>query len=428
MVSKDKYKRRLIDANIEKKMQSFGAVQIDGPKWCGKTTTATHHTKSQISLADPENNYSNRALAQMGPALVLEGEKPHLVDEWQEVPSVKDAVRFACDASEDNGLFILTGSSVPPSESTSHSGAGRISLIRMLTMSLYETGDSSGAVSLYSLIDNGSVPATSVKAIDATELTRLLVRGGWPKAINMDAETAKDLPLDYIRATLDTDIYKLGGVKNKRNRKKVEAIIEALARFESDSNASGSCIEYIQERDLSVTRATLISYYDSLSRLYLLEDQPAFTPPVISNLARNVTKYPKHRFTDPSLIIAALKIPPNMLFKDMSTLERTFDNLCVHDLRCYAEALGASIYHYRDSYGVSADAIVQLDDGRWAAFRNVVSDYDIDKAAAELLKVKSVFDSIDYSPSALCIITAMTKAAYTRPDGVCVVPITALKP
>ena len=427
MVSDELYKNRLIDEMIQRKLRLFGAVQIDGPKWCGKTTTATHHSVSAISLADPSNNYSNKAMALMDPNLVLEGETPRLIDEWQEVPLIKDAVRFKCDQSENNGLYILTGSSVPTSDSTIHSGAGRISKIRMLTMSLYETGDSSGEVSIRQMFDVGLTRPIMTGEVDTSELIRFCARGGWPKAINYSLDEAKDIPADYIRAVIDTDLDKLDGVKKKRNKRKVEAIISAMAKTESYVNTTTDCLNDITETDtdLSVSRGTFLTYSDTLTRLYLLEDQPGYVPNTPISKRTNV-KASKHRFTDPSLVLAALKMQPNMLLNNITQFERIFDNLCVHDLRIYAEALDGQIYHYRDGSRLSADAVIELSDGRWAIFNNVLYDYNIDKAAAELLKIEAVYRNC--APSFCCVISGTSKAAYRRPDGVIVVPLTALKP
>lgn len=424
MLTPQNYKKRIIDHKIEEYMNTFGAVCVEGPKWCGKTWTSLNHAKSVSYISSPANNFQNRMMAEMSPDLVLKGDLPRLIDEWQEVPPIWDAVRFEVDKDGDKGKFILTGSSTPKRKGILHSGAGRIGRIKMRTMSLYETGDSSGAVSLKSLFEEKINPLV-LQDIKLETIIYYVVRGGWPGNIGIDVKGAKNLPKEYLKAVVEDDMYNTDGVR--RDSRKVWSLIHSLGRNEStvvsNSTLRKDMIAYDQ---MEMDPDTIAEYLDVFNRLFLLEEQPAYAPNLRSS--RRLLKSPKRHFTDVSLAVAALEATPEMLLGDLHTFGLLFEALCEHDLAIYAEANGGHLFHYRDQKDNEIDAVVEMPDGSWGAFEIKLGANQIDAAAKELLKMKEIMAREGREPSVLCVICGMSNMAYTRPDGVVVVPITALRP
>lgn len=424
MLTPQNYKKRIIDHKIEEYMNTFGAVCVEGPKWCGKTWTSLNHAKSVSYISSPANNFQNRMMAEMSPDLVLKGDLPRLIDEWQEVPPIWDAVRFEVDKDGDKGKFILTGSSTPKRKGILHSGAGRIGRIKMRTMSLYETGDSSGAVSLKSLFEEKINPLV-LQDIKLETIIYYVVRGGWPGNIGIDVKGAKNLPKEYLKAVVEDDMYNTDGVR--RDSRKVWSLIHSLGRNEStvvsNSTLRKDMIAYDQ---MEMDPDTIAEYLDVFNRLFLLEEQPAYAPNLRSS--RRLLKSPKRHFTDVSLAVAALEATPEMLLGDLHTFGFLFEALCEHDLAIYAEANGGHLFHYRDQKDNEIDAVVEMPDGSWGAFEIKLGANQIDAAAKELLKMKEIMAREGREPSVLCVICGMSNMAYTRPDGVVVVPITALRP
>lgn len=422
-LTREGYKERLIDKRVGEYLKTFGAVAIEGPKWCGKTWTSLNHSESVCFIADPEGNFQNRTLAELSPDLVLDGESPRLIDEWQEVPALWDAVRFKVDQSAQKGQFILTGSATPNHKGILHSGTGRFGLLRMRTMSLYETGDSTGDVSLESLFRE-KIESKAIKEPTLKELIRYCVRGGWPGAMNADEAAAMNMAKSYLDAVISDDMFKVDGIK--RDERKVRSLIHSLGRNESTivSNATlNKDMEAFDEVELD--KNTISDYLSTFERLFLIEDQPAFSPSIRSS--RRLLKSPKRHFSDVSLAVAALSATPEMLYNDLETFGFLFEALCEHDLRIYAENIGGTLYHFRDNRGNEADAVVELPDGRWGAFEIKLGANQIDKAAAELLEIKRIMTEEGKAPDTLGVICGMTKASYTRPDGVHVAPLTALR-
>lgn len=424
MLTPQNYKKRIIDHKIEEYMNTFGAVCVEGPKWCGKTWTSLNHAKSVSYISSPANNFQNRMMAEMSPDLVLKGDLPRLIDEWQEVPPIWDAVRFEVDKDGDKGKFILTGSSTPKRKGILHSGAGRIGRIKMRTMSLYETGDSSGAVSLKSLFEEKINPLV-LQDIKLETIIYYVVRGGWPGNIGIDVKGAKNLSKEYLKAVVEDDMYNTDGVR--RDSRKVWSLIHSLGRNEStvvsNSTLRKDMIAYDQ---MEMDPDTIAEYLDVFNRLFLLEEQPAYAPNLRSS--RRLLKSPKRHFTDVSLAVAALEATPEMLLGDLHTFGLLFEALCEHDLAIYAEANGGHLFHYRDQKDNEIDAVVEMPDGSWGAFEIKLGANQIDAAAKELLKMKEIMAREGREPSVLCVICGMSNMAYTRPDGVVVVPITALRP
>ena len=424
-MDRKKYLPRIIDNKIEEYLEVFGAVCVEGSKWCGKTWTSSYHSKSEIMIGDPSGNFQNRRLAEMSPELVLEGETPRLIDEWQEVPPLWDAVRYKVDSRADKGQFILTGSATPNHKGILHSGAGRIAKLKMRTMSLYESGDSSGEVSLEQLC-RGEFEQTMTGAVDLKELISLIIRGGWPASLNLPAAAAALIPAEYLKAVIDDDVYRIDGIK--RNTAKMKLLLRSLARNESTTATNKTLKNDIKETDdEDIDVETVKEYLDIFERLFIIESQPPFSSGIRSSV--RIKQAVKRHFSDPSLACALLNATPDSLMADLNTLGFLFEALCERDLRIYAEAFGGNLYHYQDYRGKEIDAVIELADGNWAAFEIKLGANQIDTAAENLLKIKQSIekDPKGKPPAVLCVVCGLASAAYRRPDGVYVVPITALK-
>ena len=420
------YKPRIIDRQVEEYLSAFGAVCIEGPKWCGKTWTSSYHSKSEIYIGDPAGNFQNRQLAELSPVLVLEGEMPRLIDEWQEVPPLWDAVRYKVDQSAQKGQFILTGSATPNHKGILHSGAGRIARLRMRPMSLWESGDSSGKVSLEQLCQ-GNLTPTMTGEVDLKKLIELIIRGGWPGSLGLTSEQAALLPAQYLDAVIDDDVYRMDGVK--RDTQKMRLLLRSLARNESTTATNKTLMKDIKAvDDEDIDGNTVAAYLDIFKRLFITDNQPPFSSGIRSSV--RVKQAEKRHFADPSLACALLKATPASLLGDLETLGFLFEALCERDLRIYAESFGAQLYHYQDYKNQEIDAVVELPDGRWCAFEIKLGANQIDAAAENLLEIKKQIeaDPKGKPPAVLCVLCGMANAAYQRPDGVFVVPVTALKP
>lgn len=424
MIRKD-YKPRVIDETIEQYLKTFGAICIEGPKWCGKTWTSSHHSNSEIYIGDPSGNFQNRTLAQMSPELVLDGKSPRLIDEWQEVPPLWDAVRHKVDESGGKGQFILTGSATPNHKGIMHSGAGRIARIKMHTMSLYESGDSSGEISLAELC-NGNFTPTMTGEVYINDLIEYIIKGGWPANVDIPAEQAALLPLQYIDAIIEDDVYRIDGVK--RNKEKMKLLLRSLARNESTTVTNSVLAKDIKEiDDVNIDKDTVAEYLDIFKRLFIIDNQRPFAANIRSSV--RVKQAEKRHFCDPSIACALLKATPHMLINDLQTLGFLFEALCERDLKIYAESLGASLYHYQDYDNKKIDAVIELSNGEWCAFEIKLGANQIDEAAKNLLDINKKIEKDPKGKPAkvLCVICGLSNAAYKRPDGVYVVPITALK-
>lgn len=425
MLTPEGYKSRLIEKHFDEYMRSFGAVCIEGPKYCGKTWTGRSRSMSAAFIGNPENNFQTRTMAQLSPDLVLQGDFPRLIDEWQEVPPLWDAVRFEVDKDNRKGKYILTGSATPNHKGIMHSGTARISKVRMGTMSLYETGDSSGKVSLKDMFDE-HMPTQMTGDVTLNQLIYYAVRGGWPGNIEVPEEVCGQLAVEYLKAVVDDDMYKVDGVK--RDSRKVWSLIHSLGRNESTLVSNSTLRKDMGAMDeILIDPDTVSDYLDILNRLFILDDQPAFAPRLRS--LRRLLKSSKRHFIDPSLAVAALSATPQMLYNDLNTFGFIFECLCEHDLKIYAEYNGARLYHFRDEKGNEADAVVEFPDGTWGAFEIKLGANQVDAAAAELLALQKIMENEgEIPPKILCVICGMTNIAYKREDGVYVVPITALGP
>lgn len=418
------YKPRIIDKQIKEYLGIFGAICIEGPKWCGKTWSSSYHSNSEIMIGSPEGGFQNRRLAELSPEMVLEGDVPRLIDEWQEVPSLWDAVRHKVDQKPETGQFILTGSATPTRKGILHSGAGRIARLRMRPMSLYESGDSSGKVSLEELCE-GKLTSSMTGEVDLRNLIAYIIRGGWPGNLNTPVEKAGLLPAEYLNAVIEDDIYRIDNVK--RNSTKMRLLLRSLARNESTTVTNKTLKKDVKEvDDEDIDTDTIATYLDVFKRLFLTDNLEPFSSQIRSSVRVKQTE--KRHFSDPSLACALLKATPQRLLNDLETLGFMFEALCERDLKIYAESFGAHLYHYQDYSNREIDAVVELEDGKWCAFEIKLGANQIDEAAQNLISIR---DSIEKEggvlPSIMCVICGLSNAAYQREDGVFVVPITALK-
>ena len=381
----DKYRPRLIDKKIDEYLKAFGAVCVEGAKWCGKTWTSAFHAESQILIGNPENNFQNRKLAEMSPELILGGETPRLIDEWQEVPPIWDAVRYEVDKRAEKGQFILTGSATPNHKGIMHSGAGRIAKIRMRPMSLYESGDSSGKISLKSIAD-GTMQAEMTGEVELMELFRLIVRGGWPGNISIPLKQAMLIPDEYLNAVIDDDAFRIDGVK--RNTQKMRLLLKSLARNESTTATNKKLkndISQTDNEDISVD--TVAEYLDIFERLFITDNQLPFSSNIRSSV--RVKQAVKRHFVDPSLACALLGATPERLLGDLECAGFMFEALCERDLRIYADVNDGVLYHYQDYSGKEIDAVIEYPDGEWLAIEIKLGANQIDAAAENLISISN---------------------------------------
>lgn len=424
-LTKAGYRPRVIDEKIRRYLRIFGAVSIEGPKWCGKTWTALRHANSVTYLMDPTDGYGVLETARINPSLILGGEPPQAIDEWQEVVGIWDAVRFAVDQNPAKGQYLLTGSATPPFREPLHSGTGRIARLHMHTMSLFESGDSTGEVSLADIFAQKRV-APFLATMELEALVYLTARGGWPVNRNDYSKDALELARQYLRTLAGADISYPNG--KRRNPAKVLRLLYSLARNNA-SMAKDSTLQKDTESEFesdSVSRASVLSYLDSLKRLFVLEEIPAWNP-----LPRSKTKIrsaPKRLLTDPSLAVAALEISPERLIFDLNTFGFMFEGLCLRDLAVYSDAMDASLYHYRDNSGLEIDAIVETQDGNWGAFEIKLGAHRVDEAVGSLLRMrKKMTENGAKSPACMAVLTG-GGLGQQREDGIYIVPINGLRP
>ena len=419
------YRPRIADLILRENLEAHGAILVEGSKWCGKTTTATRQAGSILYMQDPEFVERNLELAEIHPTKLLEGKTPRLIDEWQMAPQLWDAVRFAVDRRDEFGQFILTGSVTPPDTSRiHHSGAGRIAHMKMRTMSLYESGESSGEVSLRSLFE-GAEPAGHAD-LNIDRLSYLICRGGWPRALDCSEKIALRQAPAYYNTVLQAELKIADGVR--RNPARVERLLRAYARAVGSQTSLPSLANDIKAHDAqSLSIDSVSAYIDILKKIFVLEESEAWNPNLRSKTAIRTanTRY----FSDPSIGTAALGITPSDLVYDLNTMGLFFENLCVRDLRTYADALEGRVYHYRDKNGLECDAVIHLQNGSFGLVEvKLGGAKNIDVAAANLLKLEGNLNTAKTkSPSFKMVLTGTDTLAYRRQDGVLVVPIGALR-
>lgn len=420
------YKTRIADNILKRKLEGKGAVLIEGPKWCGKTTTAEQIAESIIYMDEPETKAQNTTMAELSPRRLLKGSTPRLIDEWQIAPKLWDAVRFEVDHRKDLGQFILTGSAVPPdTKEVTHSGTGRFTWLTMRPMSLFESGESSGDVSL-SEIFNGNTDVDGVSELSIEKLAFVSCRGGWPQSIGMREEIALDQARDYYDAVVKSDINRADGVK--KNPERVKRLMKSYARNIGSQVANTVMVADISENDeYRINEETVASYISALKKIFVVEDMPAWNPNLRSKTAVRTsdTRY----YVDPSIAAAALQVGPQDLIDDLNTFGFILECLCVRDLRVYADSLDGEVYHYRDKNGLECDAVVHLRNGKYGLIEiKLGGEKLIEEGAKNLMKLKEQIDTNKMKePSFTMVLTGVGNYAYKRADGVMVVPIGCLK-
>ena len=429
-LTKAGYLDRIVDDKIKDYINLFGAILIEGPKWCGKTWTSLNHANSVAYIMDPVNNYNNRALARLNPALVLPGEAPRLIDEWQEVPGIWDAVRFAVDQNPGFGKYILTGSVTPPEDSYIHSGTGRIASVRMRPMSLFESKDSTGEISLRVLFNNEPIEPF-ISEMDILRLIDVTIRGGWPETLSHPINKAGNIAIEYINATVRNELPN-GGLSNK-DQAKMRKLLRSLARNNSTTasiktlsmDSDGLLRNGQSEDDIIASRYSIAEYLTHLKRIFVIEEIPPWSPDIRSKTI--LRQAAKRVFTDPSLAIAALGADKNRMLHDLNTFGFMFENLCLRDLAVYAGYIDGSIFHYRDNSELEVDAIIELPNGAWGAFEIKLGENQIESAAVTLLRMKNKMITAGAEPPSCLVVVTGGGLARKREDGIYITPIDALR-
>ena len=420
------YRKRVADEILKRKLEGKGAVLIEGPKWCGKTTTAEQIAASILYMDDPEKKAQNIAMSELNPKRLLKGAVPRLIDEWQLAPKLWDAIRFEVDHRSELGQFILTGSAVPADTAEiTHSGTGRFTWLMMRPMSLYESGDSTGEVSLKELFD-GSIEIDGSAELSIDRLAFLVCRGGWPQAVDMRDEIALDQAVDYFDSVVHSDINRADHVQ--KNPEKVRRLMRSYARSQGAQVPNTVLAQDIAANDdAPINEETVSSYVAALRKIFVVEDMPAWNPNLRSKTAirSSDTRY----YIDPSIAAAALGIGPNDLLNDLKTFGFLFETLCIRDLRVFADALNGNVYHYRDKDGQECDAVIHLRNGKYGLIEiKLGGDRLIEEGAKNLKAMEMKIDTDKMNaPSFLMVLTGTGDFAYRRQDGIYVVPIGCLK-
>ena len=419
------YKKRIADELLQRKLKGKGAVLIQGPKWCGKTTTAEQIANSVLYMANPENKEQNITLADLNPKLLLDGDSPKLIDEWQIAPKLWDAIRFEVDHRKEEGQFILTGSAVPADMSqVMHTGTGRFSWLTMRPMTLYESGDSNGNVSLLDLFNNKEI--TGINQLSLEDIAYLCCRGGWPRSIFMEKDIALEQAYDYYDAIVNADISRVDNIN--RNPERVKNLMRSYARNIGSQVSTETLKEDMINNDsFSLDTDTVLSYINALKKIFVVEEAPAWNPNLRSKAAirTSETRY----FIDPSIAVAALGIGPKDLIKDLKTFGFIFETMCIRDLRVYAESINGTVYHYRDNSNLECDAVIHLRNGNYGLVEiKLGGEKLINEGVKNLIKLRDKIDIEKMSnPAFLMVLTATGNYAYKQKDGIYIVPIGCLK-
>jgi len=429
-LQKKGYIRRIVDSKVEEYLHLFGAISIEGPKWCGKTWTALNNANSVVYIMDPKDSYNNKTLAGLNPALILPGATPRVIDEWQEVPGIWDAVRFDIDQNPGRGKYILTGSVLPPQDTYMHSGTGRIATIQMYPMTLYESGDSTGEISLGALLKNEAFEPF-IASLDLMRLIDITIRGGWPETLTHPIEKSGTVAKEYINAVVKSELFH--EKQSRRNQLKLSRLIRSLARNNSTSASIGTLSMDIDgpERssqdteDIAVSRDSVVEYIKDLRGIYVLEEIPAWSPGIRSTTI--MRQAPKRIFTDPSLALAALGVDRNKMVHDLKTFGFMFENLCIRDIAVYAGYYGGRIFHYRDNSELEVDAIIELPNGTWGAFEIKLGEDKVNAAAGTLIRMRDKMVATGVEPPACLAVVTGGGIAMRRDDGVYVLPINTLR-
>lgn len=420
------YRRRIVDKILLDKLEAKGAVVIEGPKWCGKTTTALQVAKSVLRMDEPSKRDINIQISEIDPSRLLNGGTPRLIDEWQIAPKIWDAVRYEVDIRGEEGQFILTGSAVPiESKEITHSGTGRFTWLTMRPMSLYESRESTGEVSLKELFCNPD-KIIGINNLDIDRLAFVICRGGWPNSIDMKEKPALSQAIDYYDAVVRSDINRADGIS--KNPERVKRLMRSFARNQGGQVANTMFRDDIRANDTeSLSEDTIATYINALKKIYVIEDMPAWNPNLRSktSIRTSDTRY----FVDPSIATAGLGIFPQDLVNDLNTLGLLFETLCVRDLRVYADALDGNVLHYRDKSGLECDTVIHLRNGKYGlAEIKLGGQRLIEEGVANLKFLAAKIDTTKMpKPSFMMIVIGIGEFAYRREDGIYIVPIGCLK-
>ena len=426
------YLHRIIDSELELRLEASGATLIIGPKWCGKTTTAEQQAKSVLKMQDPDMREAYLATASTKPSLLLKGENPRLIDEWQEAPVLWDAVRTAVDNRGEDGLFILTGSTSVDEKKIHHTGTGRISRLKMYPMSLFESMESSGKISLKDLFDDPDFDINGITSdMKVEDLIFAACRGGWPSTLRKKSDAAKlFVAKDYLRNVCESDISTVDGTS--RNPTLTEAILKSYSRNISTLAKKSNIFKDINAKTETLSQGTLDSYLTALERLFVIEDIEAWCPSIRS--ASAIRSGYKREFIDPSIAVASLGLTPAYLEMDLKTFGFIFECMSIRDLKVYSQAIGGKVSYYHDRYGLEADAVLHIEDGRYALIEFKLGSKEIEEGACHLLKIQELVREYNKTenqvplrePDLLIVITG-GNMAYTRDDGVKIIPLACLK-
>ncbi len=428
-----KYLTRIADEVLRERLAAFGAVLIEGPKWTGKTTTAIQQAQSVLQLQDPDHREDHLATAATMPSLLLKGKQPRLIDEWQDAPTLWDAVRVAVDNSGGTpGQYILTGSNTVDKEKIFHSGTGRISRMKMLPMSLWESGDSSGEISLRALFDDPDYDINGITSkLEIPDLIRVACRGGWPATLQMSEKAGMIIASDYVNSVCEVDISSID--KKQRSPKVARQIMRSYARnISTIAKRTSILADITSSGDIALSSNTFDDYIGTLEKLFVIQNIDAWCPAIRSKTA--IRSMPKRGFSDPSIAVAAMGVNAEALETQLKTFGFIFEQMCARDLRAYTPGFGTHLSYYRDRYGLEADLVLHLDDGRYALIECKLGSREIDDGAKHLLEIKrlvqehnKVEKQVPLREPDLLIVLTGGYMAYTRPDGVKVIPLACLK-
>ncbi|MFA6931382.1 MAG: DUF4143 domain-containing protein [Lentisphaeria bacterium] len=417
------YLPRICDTLLQNELASSGAILIEGAKWCGKTSTAMQSAKSILYMQDPDRASANLTLADTKPSLLLKGDSPRLIDEWQMAPVLWDAVRFEVDRRGIPGQFILTGSAVPADGKTAHTGTGRFSRLLMRPMSLYESHESNGCVSLKELFaGNCEIEGEGLLSIE--QYAFAICRGGWPAALQLTPANALRTAINYVEAVINMDFHRVDG--SEKNHERVRVLLRSLSRNISTVATSQTIMDDMQANDGAMSDKTLSLYLNVLRRIFVIEDQSAWQPSMRSKTALRISA--KRQMVDPSIAAAVMRASPEKILEDFNTFGFLFESLCVRDMRVYTQANDGSVFHYRDKSDLEADMIISLNNGKWGAIEVKSGSRQIDEAAANLLKLNDKVNQEKMGAASFLMVLTGGQYAYKRPDGVLVVPLSCLKP
>ena len=424
------YKPRVADAILAKKMEYIGAVVVEGPKWCGKTTTCKQLAKSVLDLSDPDELERVARLSEINIGRFLDGISPRLIDEWQLIPRFWDAVRSRVDKSDGCGLFMLTGSAVVPEEKRSqikHSGTGRMSRLKMRPMSLFESGESSGSLSIHRLFDGEPFDVLDGKNLSLDEIAYILCRGGWPKAVERGGEIALEYAKDYVASIAESDISRVDD--KPRDPGRVRRLLKSLARLQATQAALPAIRkDIVANDDASLSEQTIADYISALEKIFVVENTHSWSPELRAKTAirTSATRY----FTDPSIATAALGISPGDLLDDIRTFGLFFETLAVRDIRVYAEAFGGFVEHYRDKTGLECDAVIHWPNGDFGLVEiKLGGETLVEEGVHTIRKLQSLLEAKSHRPPKFSMVaTAVGDCAYMRTDGIIVAPISSLAP